>query len=225
MTNNDSSKTVTPLKKHKIRQLGHHVQKRVINLFKSHIIPRSQRFYHFLLEQYHNLDTKNEPRQRRFVIATILFFIVWLLLVATFNFSEILVGFFVALLTAWLSDKHLSFIDNIKLNIATPWHILRYLRVFSIALLHANIDMARRVLSPKLPINPALVEVQTRLKSPLGKLILANSITLTPGTLTVDVIGDHLQVHWVDSTPGTDLEHATHAIAESFERHLQEFLE
>jgi multicomponent Na+:H+ antiporter subunit E len=94
-----------------------------------------------------------------------------------------------------------------------------------IALLRANIDMARRVLSPRLPINPALVEVQTQLKSPLGQLILANSITLTPGTLTVDVVGDHLQVHWVDSTYGVDLKHATHAIAESFERHLREFIE
>ncbi|MEK8019066.1 MAG: Na+/H+ antiporter subunit E, partial [Candidatus Parabeggiatoa sp.] len=61
--------------------------------------------------------------------------------------------------------------------------------------------------------------------SSLGKLMLANSITLTPGTLTVDVVENRLQVHWVDSTPGEDLESATRAIADSFERHLREFLE
>jgi multicomponent Na+:H+ antiporter subunit E len=180
---------------------------------------------HYHLLQYLPTNLKMAPQHRRFVIATLCLFIIWLLLVGTINLSEILVGLIVAAFTAWLSSQHLAFLDNLKLNWATPWHVLRYLKVFGMALLYANLDMARRVLSPQLPINPALVEVQTQLKSPLGKLILANSITLTPGTLTVDIVGDHLQVHWVDSTPGIDLEHATHAIAESFERHLREFLE
>ncbi|OQY53642.1 MAG: cation:proton antiporter [Candidatus Parabeggiatoa sp. nov. 2] len=188
-------------------------------------MPRFRRFFHGLKEQYRKIDIKNEPRQRRFVVATLVLFIVWLLLVGTLSWSEIVVGIVVAAFTAFLSSNHLAFIDNLKFKWAMPLHVLRYLQVFVVALLRANIDMARRVLSPRLPINPALVEVQTQLKSPLGKLILANSITLTPGTLTVDVVGDHLQVHWIDSTPGVDLEHATVAIAESFERHLQEFIE
>ena len=119
----------------------------------------------------------------------------------------------------------MSFLDDLKFQWATPLFMLRYLGVFLLALLHANIDMARRVLSPSLPINPAMVEVETQLKSSLGKLILANSITLTPGTLTVDVVGERLLVHWVDSSSGRDLEQATHVIAESFERHLREFIE
>ncbi|MCK5662215.1 MAG: Na+/H+ antiporter subunit E [Thiotrichaceae bacterium] len=165
------------------------------------------------------------PLQRRFIIASFILFIVWLLLVGTLNWSEIFVGIIVAMCTAWLSSSHLSFLDDFILNKTTPLHVLRYLYIFMFALLRANIDMAKRVLSPKLPINPALVEVQTQLKSPIGQLILANSITLTPGTLTVDVKDDRLQVHWVDSTPGTDLKHATQAIAESFERHLREFIQ
>jgi hypothetical protein len=68
------------------------------------------------------------------------------------------------------------------------------------------------------------VEVHTDLKSPLGKLLLANSITLTPGTLTVDIIGDRMWIHWIDITPGADLAHATRAIAEEFERLLKEFV-
>jgi len=171
------------------------------------------------------IDIKNNKQQRRFIVASLIFFIVWLLLVGALNLSEIFVGLLVATFTAWLSSKHLAFLDSFKINKATPGHVLRYLGVFIVALLRANIDMARRVLSPRLPINPAFVEVETQIKSPLGQLILANSITLTPGTLTVDVVGEHLQVHWVDSTPGVDLKHATHAIAESFERHLREFIE
>ena len=161
---------------------------------------------------------------RRFIIASTMLFIVWLLLVGNLHWSEIVVGLIVAMLTAWLSSHHLRFLDDLIFNKATPWHVLRYLHVFFVALVRANFDMARRVLSPTLPINPAFVEVETHLKSSLGKLILANSITLTPGTLTVDVKGHYLQVHWVDSTPGTDLKHATQAIAESFERHLRELI-
>ncbi len=209
----------------KIKQLGNQVQKVVITQWQSQVIPRFQHFYHGMLSQYNKIDIKNEPQQRRFVVATIILFIVWLLLVGTLNWSEIFVGIMVAAFTAWISSKHLSFLDYLKLNWTTPMHVLRYLQVFIVALVRANIDMAYRVLSPRLPINPALVEVQTQLQSPLGKLVLANSITLTPGTLTVDVVGERLHVHWVDSTQGTDLEQATHAIAESFERHLREFIE
>jgi multicomponent Na+:H+ antiporter subunit E len=85
--------------------------------------------------------------------------------------------------------------------------------------------MARRVLSPSLPIRPGMVEVFTRLQSPLGRLLLANSITLTPGTLSVDVLEDRIQVHWIDISPGADMLNATRAIVEQFERYLREFLE
>jgi len=84
--------------------------------------------------------------------------------------------------------------------------------------------MARRILTPSLPLNPEVVEVKTELQSDLGRLLLANSITLTPGTLTVDVKDDRLLVHWVDCRPGTDLEQATQAIAAGFERHIKGFL-
>ena len=227
MTANDSP---TPQNSNnpKIQQLGKlgsQAQKVLVNSWQSQVIPRYQGGSQYVLDKYRKIDLKNEHRQRRFVVATVMLFIVWLLLVGTLNFSEIFVGFFVVVFTAWLSSSHLSFLDDLKFKWATPLFMLRYLGVFLLALLHANIDMARRVLSPSLPINPAMVEVKTQLKSSLGKLILANSITLTPGTLTVDVVGERLLVHWVDSSSGRDLEQATHAIAESFERHLREFIE
>ena len=57
-----------------------------------------------------------------------------------------------------------------------------------------------------------------------GRLFLANSITLTPGTLSIDIVGDRILVHWIDCPPGTDLVRATKAISESFERHISGFL-
>jgi multicomponent Na+:H+ antiporter subunit E len=103
-------------------------------------------------------------------------------------------------------------------------HLALYLIEFTVALLRSNLDVARRVLTPSLPIRPAVVEVETRLKSSLGRMLLANSITLTPGTLSIDIVGDRILVHWIDCPPGTDLAGATREISQSFERHIAGFL-
>ena len=169
--------------------------------------------------------TKNPLLLRRFVVAAVSIFAIWLLLVASFDPAEWVAGLLVAGLTALVSGPHLQILDGIKLRPALPWHILRYLAVFLGALVTANLDMARRVLAPALPIRPGMVEVRTRLRSPLGKLLLANSITLTPGTLSVDVLDDRIHVHWIDVGPGADVEQATSLIVARFERRLQAFLE
>lgn len=59
----------------------------------------------------------------------------------------------------------------------------------------ANIDVAKILLSPTMPLQPAVIKFDPGLKTDLGKTILANSITLTPGTLTIDVKGDVFIVH------------------------------
>ena len=59
----------------------------------------------------------------------------------------------------------------------------------------SNLDVARRIWTPSLPIHPNWRRLETRLVTPLQKTLFANSITLTPGTLTTDVNADHLIVH------------------------------
>lgn len=161
-----------------------------------------------------------EVSPRALGIAAALLFFVWLLLTGSLAWDELLVGALVAVGVAMLSRHRLGVLEDLKWTPLFPLHLVSYLGVFLLALVRANFDMARRVLSPSLPINPALVEVRTTLQSDLGKLLLANSITLTPGTLTVDVLDDRLLIHWVDATPGADLDHATQAIAASFEQSL-----
>ena len=84
----------------------------------------------------------------------------------------------------------------------------------------ANLTLAKIVLSPSLPINPGFVKVRTTLKSPMGRLLLANSITLTPGTLTVEMEGEWLYVHWV-TMDAQDIDGATARIVSGFERYLE----
>ena len=59
----------------------------------------------------------------------------------------------------------------------------------------ANIDVAKRILDPELPISPTLIKLKPSQRSDLGRVIYANSITLTPGTVTTSLSGDSLEVH------------------------------
>jgi multicomponent Na+:H+ antiporter subunit E len=99
-------------------------------------------------------------------------------------------------------------------------HIPLFVAVFLLELVKSTLDVARRVLSPSLPINPGIIKVKTRLISPLGRIILANSITLTPGTMTVDTDGEDLYIHWIDITT-SDVDIATAQIVSKFEKHLE----
>ncbi|MFQ5643017.1 MAG: Na+/H+ antiporter subunit E [Thiogranum sp.] len=150
--------------------------------------------------------------------------LLWMLLVGNLDAQELLAGVVVSVLVTLLFGSRFGILTGFRFSLFAPLYILGYLGYFMVALVRANLDLALRVISPSLPINPALVEVKTTLKSPLGRLLLANSITLTPGTLTVDVLDDTLLVHWVYCPPGTDMQQATDKIAASFERHIGRFL-
>ncbi|MHB2155018.1 Na+/H+ antiporter subunit E [Calditrichota bacterium GD2] len=95
-----------------------------------------------------------------------------------------------------------------------------YIFYLFISIVKSNFDVARRVIKPQIPINPGIVRVKTRLKSPIGRMILANSITLTPGTLTVDVKDDYFYIHWIDVTD-VDETAATEKIVSGFEKYLE----
>ena len=82
---------------------------------------------------------------------------------------------------------------------ASPYH--RVMRSLPYAawllgqIVKSNIAVIARVLGPRQAIDPAMVTVKTKARTELGKALFANSITLTPGTVTVDVDGDELKVH------------------------------
>lgn len=69
----------------------------------------------------------------------------------------------------------------------------------------ANIDVAKRVWNPKLPINPKMIKVQHKLKTGYGIATYANSITLTPGTVTVETGDDEFLVHALTDEAAADL--------------------
>jgi len=62
-------------------------------------------------------------------------------------------------------------------------------------IVRSSLEVMRIVLDPKLPISPTLVEIDAEPKGPIGQVILGNAITLSPGTITLDVYRNHLRVH------------------------------
>jgi multicomponent Na+:H+ antiporter subunit E len=150
--------------------------------------------------------------------ATLLLF--WVLLNGTLATDALITGILVSMAIALLFRNGLSFFTEFR---ATPAAFLAgflYYGYFFRELFRANLKLAAIVISPALPINPGIVKVRTRLKSRMGRLMLANSITLTPGTLTVELDGEWLYVHCV-ALASADVETATAEIVAGFERYLE----
>ncbi len=158
------------------------------------------------------------------VIATfIVCFVFWILLTWSFAVQELIAGAVVSLLVALFAARF--FIHEKAfwlLNPAKFFSALGYwLGVFPVELVKANLDMAKRCYGGCKDINPGIVRVPVDLKSEYGMTALANSITLTPGTITMEIAEEDDQlyyyIHWID-VQETDPEKAGEAIKGTLER-------
>ena len=161
---------------------------------------------------------QNSLRQKAEIFAFLLLF--WVLLNGSFVPEVLSVGAVVALTIMLFSRNGMTFLTGFRYTPNAIRATLLYLLFFFKELMKANLRLAKIVLSPSLPINPGFVKVRTKLESPMGRLLLANSITLTPGTLTVEMEGEWLYVHWV-TMDASDIDGATNKIVAGFERYLE----
>jgi len=149
---------------------------------------------------------------------------IWFLLTWSLDVQNIAAGVIIAFL-CMVFFGHLFFDNAVKmLNPRRIAWFLYYIPVFFIYMVRANLDVAYRVLHLNVPIRPGIVKVKTILKSDLGRTFLANSITLTPGTLTVDIIGSNLYIHWINIITD-DPERQTAIIVRRFENILKKVFE
>lgn len=154
----------------------------------------------------------------------VLLFLTWILLTFSLDWQELAAGAVVSLVITLFFEGSYRAIGLPTLSPRRLWYMLVYVVVLGWAIIKANLDVAIRILNPKLPIRPGIVVIRTGLTSSMAKLVLANSITLTPGTFTLDVIGDRLLIHWID-VRAEGLEEATGIISGTFERYLKEIFE
>lgn len=158
---------------------------------------------------------------KRFLPVAAALLLLWIVLVGSLDRQELLVGLVVAVLVGAVAVRTVEPLTTstrpILLRIS---YLIAYVPYLLFAIVRANLDVAARVVNPRLPIKPGIVLVKTRLRSPLGRLLLSSSITLTPGTLTVDMDGEELYIHWIEIA-AEDVEGATSAIVAGFERYLE----
>ncbi|NOY49543.1 MAG: Na+/H+ antiporter subunit E [Chlorobi bacterium] len=158
-------------------------------------------------------------KMSRFLVLWFFLMVLWVLFTASFAAQELLAGLGVSALIAVLSVNVFTCCSLKILYPKSLFYIFVFIIVFTIELVKSNLDVARRVLTPSLPINPGIVKFKTKLKSNFSRMVLANAITLTPGTLSIDLIDDTFYVHWID-VQTTDPEQVHKEIAEKFEKIL-----
>lgn len=146
-------------------------------------------------------------------------YLIWIML-TDLHSQELFTGAAVALIITLIFLQKAEIFAEIKLTPKALIYFIFYIFVFLWELIKSNLDVAFRVLHPKLPINPGIVKVKTKLNSKIGRIILANSITLTPGTLTVETKDNFFYIHWININ-STDIEGATNAIVAKFEKYLE----
>jgi multicomponent Na+:H+ antiporter subunit E len=121
----------------------------------------------------------------------------WLVLTLSVDIYNILIGIFAALIVTLLfGNRFLSEWQKFYNPLRYLWGVV-YVAVLIWECIKANFDVAYRVLSPTMPIKPGIVKVRSSLKTDIAKTFLANSITMTPGTITVDVIDNDFYIHWI----------------------------
>lgn len=153
-------------------------------------------------------------------------FFIWSLLTWPLDGPHLIIGILISVFISFMTrDMFVRKSDGIKSATRYLW-FLYYLPLFIWECIKANIDVAYRVTHPNLPINPGIVKVKTTLKSDTGLTFLANSITLTPGTMSVDIDREKgiIYIHWID-VKDKDILKATEIIVHPFENILKRIFE
>ena len=159
-------------------------------------------------------------------------FMFWLLLVwpvspldGSLRWGDILAGVVVSAFVA-LVMREMIRVNFVRLIKPSCWFwLFVYAFVFTYYVLKGGLDVVYRVLHPKMPIVPGIVKVQSELETETGRTMLANSITLTPGTLTIEVTDDGVfYVHWLN-VQTTDEEEAARLILRRFEWFIKRIFE
>jgi multicomponent Na+:H+ antiporter subunit E len=135
------------------------------------------------------------------ILKTAALFGMWVMLSAQFNPFHLGLGLLLSFLVAWINSGHSPFVPRFFL-----WgRILLYLPWLFARIVQSSLHVTKLILDPRLPIHPRLIRYESKLKEPPAVVLLGNSITLTPGTITAEINGQVLLVHAIDEVSGEDV--------------------
>jgi len=129
----------------------------------------------------------------------------WLLFSGIYEPLLLIFGASSCAAVVWIAHR-MDVVDQEGHPIHLGWRAITYWIWLAVEIVKANIDVAKRILDPKLPIDPVMITVKANQPSELGQVIYANSITLTPGTVSVRIVDGTILVHALSSSLAADLE-------------------
>ncbi|WLD92159.1 Na+/H+ antiporter subunit E [Alkalihalobacillus sp. AL-G] len=143
--------------------------------------------------------------------------LIWMFLSETYTFVSFLIGFVIGIFLLLLLNRFIP--DTFYFNYVVA--IWRLILLFIKELFIANIDVLKMVYKPKLDMQPGIIALPTELRSNWEITLLANLITLTPGTLSVDVSSDNrfIYIHAMDLP---DVDEVITQIKETFEKAIKD---
>lgn len=143
-------------------------------------------------------------RMARILFLLALLITAWLLWSGQFKPLMLALGAFSCLLVGYLTQR-MGYFDNEVFALRFGFRLFSYWVWLAKEIARSSIEVARIVLDPRLPISPQVVEFKARTDHPVDLTILGNSITLTPGTLTLDVHRGVIKVHSLTRAGADDL--------------------
>lgn len=143
--------------------------------------------------------TANGPRSTPQVIAAgAVVFAFWLVISASVALTDLVLGLVLSLLLGWWSVRFLWAGEAPRLSLREAAALLRRSPGFGLQVFLSALHVARVVLDPRLPIRPRMVTCRTALRREISRVAFAQAVTLTPGTLTVDMQGGDFLLHCLD---------------------------
>lgn len=142
-------------------------------------------------------------RTRHVLAASAVVFAFWLVISASLTPADLVLGAALSLMLGWWSVRFLWAGQAPQVSARQLLALLRYLFLFSGQVFLAAAHVARVVVDPRLPIRPKLITCRTTLKRDISRVAFAHSVSLTPGTLTVDMDGGTFLVHCLDEESAT----------------------
>ena len=134
----------------------------------------------------------------RVLSLSVLLMTVWLLFSGHYTVLHIGLGVASVIISVWIA-RRMEVVDYEGQPIAISLAAVGYFPWLFWEVIKSNIDVAKRILSPSLPISPRVFHVTASQRTAVGRTIYANSITLTPGTVTIEVRGNEFEVHALTS--------------------------
>ncbi len=129
---------------------------------------------------------------------------VWLLWSGLFKPLQLGLGFFSCVIT-FLLVRRMGYLQNRFFALRYSSRLFTYWAWLVREVIRSSLDVARIIIDPRLPISPRVLEIKTTSDHPIDQVILANSITLTPGTLALDLHDGVIKVHTLTEAGARDL--------------------